>query len=54
MLPLPSKCPLCDGEIVVSKLYCRECDSTIEGRFIAGPLSQLTLQQLDFVVTFVR
>ena len=54
MLPLPSKCPLCDGEIIVSKLTCRECDSTIEGRFTAGPLSQLTPEQLGFVETFVR
>ena len=54
MQPLPSNCPLCGGEIIVSKIYCHECDSTIEGRFSAGVFSQLTLEQLAFVETFVR
>lgn len=54
MLPLPGKCPLCDGEIVVTRVHCRACDSTIEGRFAASPLSQLTAEQLQFVETFVR
>ena len=54
MQPLPSNCPLCGGEIIVSKIYCLECDSTIEGRFSAGVFSQLTLEQLAFVETFVR
>ena len=54
MQPLPSNCPLCDGEITVTKIYCRDCDSTIEGRFNAGVFSQLSLEQLAFVETFVR
>jgi hypothetical protein len=29
------------------------CDTTIEGRFVAGPLASLTAEQLDFVETFV-
>jgi len=54
MQPLPSNCPLCNGEVTVTKIYCRDCDSTIEGRFSAGVFSQLTLEQLAFVETFVR
>ena len=54
MQALPSNCPLCSGEITVTKIYCRDCDSTIEGRFSAGVFSQLTLEQLAFVETFVR
>jgi len=54
MHPLPSNCPLCSGEIIVTKLYCHDCDSTIEGRFSAGVFSQLTLEQLTFVETFIR
>jgi hypothetical protein len=38
----------------VTRIYCRNCDSTIEGRFSAGALSQLTLEQLGFVETFIR
>jgi hypothetical protein len=54
MNTLPTTCPLCNGEIAITRLYCRDCDTTIEGRFNAGPFSQLTLEQLSFVETFVR
>ena len=54
MQPLPSNCPLCKGELTVTRIYCRNCDSTIEGRFSAGALSQLTLEQIAFVETFIR
>ena len=54
MNKLPTKCPLCGGEIAVTRIYCRDCDSTIEGRFTAGPFSQLTAEQLEFVEIFVR
>jgi hypothetical protein len=54
MQPLPSNCPLCSGEVTVTKINCRDCDSTIEGRFTAGAFSQLTMEQLAFVETFVR
>jgi hypothetical protein len=51
---LPTKCPICGGDITVTRIHCRDCDSTIEGRFEGGPFSQLTREQLDFVETFVR
>jgi hypothetical protein len=54
MQPLPSKCPICGGDILVTKIHCRECDSTIEGRFYAGSFENLTPQQLGFIETFVR
>ncbi|MFC2064783.1 DUF2089 domain-containing protein [Chloroflexota bacterium] len=49
-----SACPLCEAELVVSRLYCPSCDTTIEGRFTNGTFPGLTLEQLDFVETFVR
>ena len=54
MQSLPSKCPICDGEIIVTRLHCRDCDSTIEGRFISGHFENLTPEQLSFIETFVR
>jgi hypothetical protein len=54
MLPLPSKCPLCGGEILVTRIHCQDCDSNIEGRFSGGAFSQLNKEQLLFVETFVR
>ena len=54
MHTIPSKCPLCGGEILVTRLYCRDCDTTIEGRFAGAPFSQLTPEQMLFIETFVR
>jgi hypothetical protein len=55
MRSLPTNCPLCDGEISVTKIYCRDCDTTIEGHFATGAFfSQLSSEQLTFVETFVR
>lgn len=51
---LPTKCPICGGDVTVTRIHCRDCDSTIEGRFEGGPFSQLSREQLDFVEIFVR
>ncbi len=55
MNAVPTLCPICGGETTVTRIYCRDCDTTIEGRFsTAGPFSQLSLAQLEFVEIFVR
>ena len=54
MQPLPSQCPICQGEIVVTRINCRDCNSTIDGRFTSRTFSQLSPEQMDFVETFVR
>ena len=58
MIPLPTKCPICGGGITVTRFHCDECDITIEGQFSpntqTGPLAQLTPEQLQFVITFVK
>ncbi len=54
MQMLPAQCPLCAGEITVTRLYCPACDVTIEGRFAVGQFLRLTPEQLAFVETFVR
>ncbi len=54
MNTIPTKCPLCGGEIAVTRLHCRDCDTTFEGRFQGGPFSQLTPEQLKFVEIFIR
>jgi hypothetical protein len=54
MIVLPTRCPLCGGEVTVTRIHCRECDTTMEGRFVGGPFSQLAPDQLEFIETFIR
>jgi hypothetical protein len=54
MQVLPSKCPICGGEVIITSLHCQACDSKIEGRFVQGAFERLTPEQISFVETFVR
>jgi hypothetical protein len=54
MQPIPNRCPLCGGELTVTRIYCRDCDTTYEGRFSGSLFSNLTQEQLNFMLTFVR
>jgi hypothetical protein len=50
-----SQCPICQSDLEITKLYCRSCDTTIEGHFQhSTPFQQLTAEQLSFMVTFVH
>jgi hypothetical protein len=52
---LPTNCPMCREELTITRIYCRNCDITIEGRFTnILPFSQLSPEQLAFVEAFVR
>jgi hypothetical protein len=50
----PSSCPVCGGDLIVTSLVCRECDTRLEGRFETRAFSHLTEEQLNFVELFVR
>ncbi|GAB4431037.1 MAG: DUF2089 family protein [Anaerolineales bacterium] len=54
MYPALTRCPVCKDELLVSRLHCPSCDTSVEGRFTTGQFANLTAAQLDFVVTFVR
>lgn len=54
MKMLPSQCPLCGGEVTVTRLYCPACDVTIDGRFAVGRFPRLSPEQMGFVEIFVR
>ena len=54
MHPAISQCPVCQGDLIVARLYCPGCATAIEGRFSLGRLAQLNQEQLDFVETFIR
>ncbi len=55
MNPAITQCPICQSDLEIIKLYCRSCDTTIEGHFQhTTPFQQLTSEQMSFMVTFVR
>lgn len=51
-----NKCPICGGELAVTRLYCPQCDTTIEGHFSPGRnvFANLSPEQMQFVLTFIR
>jgi len=54
MYPAITHCPVCKNELVVSRLQCPSCDTTIEGRFTSGHFANLTQEQVTLIVTLVR
>lgn len=56
MPKLPEVCPICQSELVVTRFYCPNCETSIEGYFQkeTDPFSKLSKEQQDFLLTFVR
>jgi hypothetical protein len=54
MNKIMGQCPICQNPLEVTRLYCRSCDTTIEGHFEVGALDRITSDQLAFIITFVR
>ena len=38
----------------MTRVYCRQCDTAVEGRFSLGRFHRLTPEQLQFAKTFIR
>ncbi len=54
MNPVIGQCPICRHSLHVTRLHCRNCDTSLEGHFSLGRLYQLSQEQLQFIETFVR
>lgn len=56
MNQLPKSCPICQGDVIVTRFYCPGCQSSIEGNFRTdvSVLQKLSEDQLNFLLTFVR
>ena len=49
-----SICPVCSGELAVTRLHCRSCGTTLEGEFSVGRFGRLTKEQLVLLESFLR
>ncbi len=47
-------CPVCTGELAVTRLHCAECGTTLEGRFGVGRFGRLDKDQLVVLESFLR
>jgi hypothetical protein len=49
-----STCPVCSGELAVTRLHCRACGTTLEGDFSVGRFGRLSREQLALLESFLR
>jgi hypothetical protein len=59
MNPLLTKCPVCGGDLMVTRLHCPACETTIEGSFDPGASGSriqeaFTPEQLKPLLPFSR
>ena len=49
-----STCPVCQGELLVTRLHCRSCGTALEGEFGVGRFGRLSREQLSLLESFLR
>ena len=49
-----SICPVCSGELAVTRLHCRSCGTTLEGEFSVGRFGRLSREQVVLLESFLR
>lgn len=51
-----SQCPVCKSELIVTRLFCLQCNTTLEGHFHpeTNPFAPLAPEQMEFLLTFIR
>lgn len=54
MHPILGACPVCGEDLAVTRLHCRSCDTSIEGRFAVGAFDRLAPEHLAFAEAFIR
>lgn len=47
-------CPVCSGELEISRLHCGSCGTTIEGEFGVGRFGRLSREQMTLLESFLR
>lgn len=47
-------CPVCTGELTITRLHCRSCGSALEGEFAPGRFGRLDREQLSLLESFLR
>ncbi|MGI6069271.1 MAG: DUF2089 domain-containing protein [Blautia sp.] len=54
MKKIISRCPVCGGELKVTRLKCAQCDTILENDFTLSKFDYLSAEELYFTETFIR
>ena len=49
-----STCPVCEGELAITRLHCRSCGTALEGEFGVGRFGRLSREQMALLESFLR
>jgi hypothetical protein len=47
-------CPVCSGELTITRLHCRSCGTALEGEFGVGRFGRLDREQMRLLESFLR
>ena len=47
-------CPVCSGELTITRLHCRTCGTALEGEFGVGRFGRLDRDQMGLLESFLR
>ncbi len=47
-------CPVCAGELTITRLHCRSCGTALEGEFGVGRFGRLDREQMRILESFLR
>ena len=47
-------CPVCEGELQVTRLQCTTCGTALEGQFSVGRFGRLSREQMLLLESFLR
>ena len=47
-------CPVCSGDLSVTRLHCRSCGTALEGDFSVGRFARLDRDQMSLLESFLR
>jgi hypothetical protein len=50
----PGQCPVCNHELIVTKLSCTNCSTKLEGEFTSCKFCRLPGEQREFIEVFIK
>ena len=54
MSTIPSRCPSCQQQMVITQLSCTQCNTAIAGYYPLSPFAHLSEEDLYFLENFIR